>query len=50
MDRALFWFLRIWVGVAVVVNVVAITGLVISANVFFGMAGTVSRTFIVLSI
>jgi hypothetical protein len=36
MDKVLTWFIRIWIGLVITVNLIAILGLFISADTFLG--------------
>jgi membrane protein implicated in regulation of membrane protease activity len=35
MDRALLWFVRIWIGIAIAINVIAVAGFFMSAQGFW---------------
>jgi hypothetical protein len=45
MDRALQWFIRIWVAIAVAVNIIAIAGFFIGAHGFWAGWAKVSEIY-----
>ena len=44
MDRVLRWFIKIWVGIAILVNVMAITGMFMKSG-FWGGISQVQDTY-----
>ena len=45
MDKALTWFMGGWLGVAVIVNILAILGLMLGAQTFWAGLGRVQDMF-----